>query len=161
MKKFTTSTAPNRGCSAAPNKGCSATAAPFGVAAFVLFLAFSGCTGDLGINDFKGACEKDSDCGAGYRCDPQAGCVAAHADVGGGPRDIGPHTDGGHDARRGDGGDVEYVDGGDAGDGGFDTGPGDVGIFLRYFSAYDSAAGVCVSPSKDLIIKSSTAYYSS
>ena len=127
------------------------------VAALIVFLVspvFSGCTGDLGVGEIKGACEKDSDCGAGYRCDPQAGCVAVHVNVDGGPRDTGHHTDGGHDARPVDGGDVEYVDAGP-----FDTGPGnDVGIFLRYFSVYDNAAGVCVSPSKDLILKSSTGW---
>ena len=110
-------------------------------------LAFPGCTGDLGIAEFNGSCEKDSDCGEGYRCDPQAGCVAHFP--WGGPLDAGGHTDVGHDARP--------VDGGDAGP--VDTGPGrDGGIFLRYLSTSDSAAGVSVSPSKDLILKSSTGW---
>ena len=49
-------------------------------------------------------CEKDSDCGVGYRCDPPKGCVAVPVD--GGPQDVG-HHDGGRDARPPDGGDVE------------------------------------------------------
>jgi hypothetical protein len=97
-------------------------------AVFIVLLllpALAGCTGELNIGDFKHACEKDSDCGEGFKCDPAAGCVA-----------IQPGADGGQDA-----------------------GPvSDGGIFLRHSSTYDSAAGVCLSPAKDLTLKSATGW---
>ncbi|MBI5525605.1 MAG: hypothetical protein HY897_04660 [Deltaproteobacteria bacterium] len=69
------------------------------VPAAVIWLA--SCA-DLGIDDFKYACQRDEDCGEGFTCDRLKGCVrvAMPTDAGGvtrfhprdaGPRDAGPH----------------------------------------------------------------------
>ena len=129
-----------------------------------------GCSGDLGLNDFQFACEKDSDCGEGGRCNPAAGCVsidAGHPD--GGASDAAIPLDGGIDAGRdagrdggSDAGDAGSEDTGndDAGDAGTDNdGGGDVdtvdagdaggqdtGTFvLTWSSLYQAGAGSCTS----------------
>ena len=103
----------------------------------VIATGAASCSGDLNLDSYTFACEKDSDCKAGQRCDPGAGCVAAttggdslprdtgeddHPDAG--PADTGLHHDagdtGGHPDGAMDGG---HPDTGAGDTGGEDTGP--------------------------------------
>ena len=126
-----------------------------GLTAVALLVA--GCSGDLGLNDFKGACEKDSDCPAGYQCTTNQGCVliGVPGSDGGGPKDGGADADGSADAGSDAGRDAGW-DGGapaDAGDGGTVV---DAGILLRYNSIYDTAAGAF--ESQDFKLKAVTGW---
>lgn len=113
--------------------------------AAALLLA-AGCTADIGIDDFKYACQKESDCGEGYACQ-SSWCVKLREKGDGGKTDTGVQKDAGHDAGA-DGGDA----GGDGGPDAGDAGPGgDGGLLLMYSSTYDSAAGV--GASKDFTLK--------
>jgi hypothetical protein len=126
----------------------------------------SGCSGDLGLGNFTFACEKDSDCGEGKRCDPSAGCVAI------GKTDGGPVTgDGGTADRTGptDSSDMsdlsDMSDGSGGGDpgapdtGGEDTGgPPDAGggFVLDWAGVYHGASGTC--SSADYVLRSTTGW---
>ena len=103
----------------------------------MLLIAAPGCSTDLGLDEFKYSCEKDSDCGEGYACVTGRGCVSK-LKLDGGQGDAAVPHDGGHDA----GTDAGRDGGVDAGtDGGHDGGFRDAGFILQYSSTIDSAAG--------------------
>ena len=102
----------------------------------VLSISAASCSGDLNLGGYTFACEKDSDCKAGQRCDPGAGCVVVTTggdslprDTGGddhpdaGPADTGLHPDTGDAGGHPDG----AVDGGPSDTGAGDTGAEDIG----------------------------------
>lgn len=136
------------------------------LSALLTALLVAGCSGDLGMDGFTFACEKDSDCGEGGRCNPAVGCVPIDGDrLDGGPTDAAVHPDGGGDAGRDggpDAGDTGHEDTGhdDAGDAGpddvgggdidtpdaGDAGSQDTGTFaLTWSSLYQAGAGSCSS----------------
>ena len=110
----------------------------FGWVAVVWLAMMYGCQTDLGIDDFKYACQKETDCGEGFACQGNW-CVKLDGGHDGGTADTGVHKDAGRDAGT-DGG----IDGGTDGgvDGGMDGGVRDGGFVLQYNSTFDSAAGV-------------------
>jgi len=122
------------------------------------------CSGDLNLGGYTFACQKDSDCETGQRCDRTAGCVTPPTGGDGGSTspDTGPRAGGVRPDAGDDGGpqDGSTDDGGpDAGDAGAhdagDAGPGDdagdagasrdAGLVLWFSSINDTTAGVCTS----------------
>ena len=105
----------------------------------VLWIAAAyGCSTDIGIDEFKYACQKDTDCGEGYACQSNW-CVKKTGIHDGGTTDAGVQKDAGRDSGFDAGHDVG-TDGGI--DGGADGGIRDGGFVLQYSSTFDSAAGV-------------------
>ena len=109
-----------------------------------------GCPTDIGIDEFKYACQKDTDCGEGYSCQSNW-CVKLDGGFDGGALDGGVHKDGGGDSGFDAGRDAGTDGGIDGGtDGGIDGGVRDGGFMLQYTSTFDSAAGTGASTSYQL-----------
>jgi hypothetical protein len=135
------------------------------LAAVLLALAAAACTGDLGLSEYKFACESDSDCPAGQRCDRKAGCVREAIDGGVGsdqaavPGDRGNADtfdpfDRSEPSDRSDPSD--RPDPADAGHDGGPDGGRDAGLMLRFSSFGDTTAGV--SRSEGYTLKSVTGW---
>lgn len=121
---------------------------------------FAGCSGGLGLGDFTFACEKDSECGKGQRCDPSAGCVAI-GKPDGGPTDRGTTDDSFHPTDSSDMPDLSDVSDGADGDasdaGGEDAGVADGGgLVLDWAGVYHGASGTC--SSADYVLRSTTGW---
>jgi len=103
--------------------------------------AACGCTSNIGIDDFKYACQKDTECGEGQACQDNW-CVKIPGRQDGGTADAadtGVHKDAGHD-------------------GGEDAGRRDVGLIIQYSSTSDTTAGL--GSSDKYILKSATGWSS-
>jgi len=118
-------------------------------AAVLWAAALCGCSTDIGVNDFKYACEKHSDCGEGYECQPGVGCVRFPEKHDGGGTDAAGHKDAGVDAGRDAGHDGGL-------DGGGDAGHGDAGFVIRFSRTANAAAGAGSSDS--YMLKSATGW---
>lgn len=116
----------------------------------VFALLAAACDTDIGISDFKYACESDNDCGPGNKCEPGVGCMKFPETRDAGTADAGGSRDAGRDSGPGDAGP-------DAGDGGAtDAGQRDGGFIVQFSSTSDSAGGA--GSSEKYILKSVTGW---